>query len=202
MANSNSAVDVYIEKAADFAKPILKHLRALVQQVCPTAEEGLKWNFPHFTYKGDMLCHMAAFKNHCVFGFWKASLMKDKWLMENAKAETAMGHYGKITSKSDLPPDKIIIAHIKEAMKLNDEGIKVPKTKPAITKINVPDYFIKEIKKNKKAWAVWQKFSNSHLKEYTEWITDAKREETRNSRMQQAIEWMADGKDRNWKYKK
>jgi uncharacterized protein YdeI (YjbR/CyaY-like superfamily) len=203
MANKNPAVDAYIEKAADFAQPILSHLRSLVHKACPQVEEAIKWGFPHFTYKNDMLCHMAAFKQHCVFGFWKASLMKDDWLVENAKAETAMGHYGKIKSLKDLPADKIIMSQVKEAMKLNDEGKKVPKEKPAkLATVEAPEYFLKVIAKNKKAWAVWEKFSNSCKKEYVEWITEAKREETREKRIEKAGDWMAEGKDRNWKYKK
>lgn len=203
MAEKNPAFDAYIEKSADFAKPILHHLRSLIHKACPTAVEKIKWGFPNFEYKNDMLCHFASFKKHCAFGFWKGSLMKDQWLIENATSEKAMGHYGKITSLKDLPSDKVIINHVKEAMRLNDEGIKVPRTKPAnITPVETPEYFLKEIRKNKKAQVAWEKFSNSHKKEYVEWIVDAKRDETRNKRIQQAIEWIAEGKGRNWKYVK
>lgn len=69
-------------------------------------EEKIKWSFPHFDYKGEMMCSMAAFKQHAVFGFWKAALVKDSILIENAKSEIAMGHLGKITSLKDLPSDK------------------------------------------------------------------------------------------------
>ena len=203
MPGKNPAFDAYIEKSADFAKPILNHLRSLVHKACPAADEKIKWGFPNFEYKNEMLCHFASFKKHCAFGFWKGSLMKDQWLKENAEMENAMGHYGKITSLKDLPADKIIMAHIKEAMKLNDEGIKVSRTKPGkASQIETPGYFLKEIRKNKNAWSNWEKFSNSHKKEYVEWIVDAKREETRDKRMQQAIEWIAEGKGRNWKYVK
>ena len=203
MPGKNPAFDAYIEKSADFAKPILNHLRSLVHKVCPAADEKIKWGFPNFEYKNEMLCHFASFKKHCAFGFWKGSLMKDQWLKENAEMENAMGHYGKITSLEDLPADKIIMTHIKEAMKLNDEGIKVPRTKPGkASPIETPGYFLKEIRKNKNAWSNWEKFSNSHKKEYVEWIVDAKREETRDKRMQQAIEWITEGKGMNWKYVK
>ena len=93
MGKKDKRIDAYIEKAADFAKPVLKHFRELVHQACPDAEETWKWSFPHFDYNGGPLAHMAAFKQHCAIGFWKASLMKDnEKLMANAKRETAMGH--------------------------------------------------------------------------------------------------------------
>src|SRR4249920_1912524 len=125
MGKKEKAIDNYIARSADFAKPILNHIRELVHKTCPDAEEKMKWSFPHFDYKGEMMCSMAAFKQHCVFGFWKAALMKDPVLIENARSEVAMGHLGRITSLKNLPSDKKIIVWIKEAMKLNDEGIKV-----------------------------------------------------------------------------
>ncbi|MBS4064638.1 MAG: YdeI/OmpD-associated family protein [Chitinophagaceae bacterium] len=201
MPTTDSRIDAYIKRSAPFAQPILNHLRKLVHKACPHAEETMKWSFPHFDYKGEMLCSMAAFKQHCVFGFWKASLMKDPMLMQNAKSETAMGHLGRITSLKDLPSDKQMIAYIKEAMKLNDEGIKVKKEKPTAKKeLPTPPDLLAALKKNKKAWAIYEKFPPSHKKEYILWVEDAKREETRSNRIQQTVEWVAEGKQRNWKY--
>jgi uncharacterized protein YdeI (YjbR/CyaY-like superfamily) len=205
MEKKEKAIDAYIAKAADFAKPILVHIRELVHKVCPEVEEKMKWSFPHFDYKGEMMCSMAAFKAHAVFGFWKGSLMKDPVLMENAKSETAMGHLGRLTSLKDLPSDKKITAWIKEAMMLNDKGIKVAKTKPTEKEkkaLVIPDYFQKVISKNKKAAAAFDAFSYSHKKEYVEWITEAKTDETRNKRMTTAVEWLSEGKNRMWKYQK
>lgn len=203
MATKSKQIDAYVAKSADFAKPILNHLRELVHKTCPDAEEKMKWSFPHFDYKNEMLCSMAAFKQHCSFGFWKAALMKDPVLLETAKSEAAMGHLGKITSLKDLPPDKKIIAWIKEAMKLNDERKKVVKTKPVVKeKLAVPDYFTAAVKKNKKAWATFETFAPSAKKDYVEWVTEAKTEETKNKRLAQSIEWMAEGKRRNWKYER
>jgi len=197
-------VDNYILKAQPFAQPILNHLRALIHHACPDAEEKMKWSFPHFDYKGAPMVSIAGFKQHCAFGFWKAALMKDKSLLENAKEEKAMGHLGKITSLKDLPSDKKIIAWIKEAMKLNDEGIKIPKNKNPNSKqeIETPDYFKKELNKNLLAQDTFDSFSPSAKREYLEWITDAKTEPTRVKRIAQAIQWMSEGKKRNWKYEK
>ena len=143
MATKDKRIDAYIAKSADFAKPILNHIRSLVHKACPGVEETMKWSFPHFDYQGEMMCSMAAFKQHCSFGFWKATLMKDPKLMERAKSEEAMGHLGKITSQKDLPSDKVMIAYIKEAMKLNDDGVKVAKAKPTkIKELPVPEYFL------------------------------------------------------------
>ncbi len=106
-----------------------------------------------------------------------------------------------ITSLKDLPPDKALLDLIKQAKRLNDEGVKLPsKEKKAPKELATPDYFLNELKKNKSALAVFENFSPSQKKEYVQWITEAKSEDTRNKRMATALEWIAEGKKRNWKY--
>jgi uncharacterized protein YdeI (YjbR/CyaY-like superfamily) len=200
MPKTDKRIDTYIAKAEPFAQPILKHLRELVHEVCPDVVETMKWSFPHFDYNG-VMCSMASFKQHAVFGFWKASLMKDKSLMDNAASETSMGHLGKIKSLKDLPSDKIMKGYIKEAMELNDMGAKVVRTKPVKDrKVTVPASLKKALEKNKKASKTFEEFSSSNKKEYVDWITEAKTEETRDKRIKTAVEWMAEGRIRNWKY--
>lgn len=204
MGKKSPKIDAYIVKSADFAKPVLVHLRKLVHQACPEVEENLKWGMPSFEYKG-LLCGFASFKQHCTFGFWKASLMKDAKVLLGNESNTAMGNLGRITSLKDLPKDNVITGWIKEAMKLNDAGIKVSKAKPQKhdkKDLVIPKYFTDAVKKNKNARATFDKFSYSARKEYVEWITGAKSEDTRDKRMEQAIEWMAEGKPRHWKYMK
>ena len=204
MGKKEKFIDAYIAKSAAFAQPVLNHIRHLVHTTCPKVEEKMKWSFPHFDYKGEMMCSMAAFKQHAVFGFWKAALMKDASLLQKARSEESMGHFGKITSVKDLPPDKKLIAYLNEAMKLNELGIKLPSKSKSTEKkeITVPDYFATALSKNKKAEQIFEAFSNSHKREYVEWITEAKSEETKVKRMASAIETMTDGKSLNWKYVK
>jgi uncharacterized protein YdeI (YjbR/CyaY-like superfamily) len=201
MGKKDNRIDDYISKAADFAKPILNHLRELIHTACPQVEETVKWSFPHFDYKGSF-CSMAAFKEHCAFNFWKAAIMRDaEKLLSNHG--NSMGHLGKIKSLADLPPDNTMINYIKEAVKLNDEGIKLPpKKKTDIAAVTVPDYFTKALIKNKTAYKIFEAFSPSHKKEYVQWITDAKSEETRNKRIDKAINQIAESKKLNWKYER
>lgn len=207
MSKKNPRVDAYIDKSEEFAKPILNHLRALVHKACPEVQEVIKWSSPHFDYKDGPMCHMASFKKHCAFGFWKAALMKDESLMATAKSEIAMGHLGKITSLKDLPSDKVLTGYIKEAMKLNEAGIKLPsKSKPASEAqkeaLKIPDYLAKCFKTHREAKKVFEAFSYSNKKDYIEWLEEAKTEATRNKRLETALEWMAEGKTRHWKYQK
>jgi uncharacterized protein YdeI (YjbR/CyaY-like superfamily) len=202
MGKRDERIDAYIAQSADFAPPVLKHLRELVHRACPTVEETMKWSFPHFDYKG-MMCSMASFKQHCAFGFWKASLMKDPQKLLTQSRE-AMGQMGQIKSLADLPPDDVLIAYIKEAARLNEENIKLPaKTKATKKKdLIVPDDVSQALKENQRASETFENFSYSNKKEYVEWIKEAKTEATRNKRLATAIEWMNEGKSKNWKYEK
>jgi uncharacterized protein YdeI (YjbR/CyaY-like superfamily) len=202
MSATDPRIDAYIKKSAPFAQPIMKHLRALVHKACPEATETMKWSFPHFEYKG-ILCSMAAFKQHCSFGFWKFSLMKDDKKLLNKVGNTDMAAFDRISSMDDLPSDKILIAYIKEAARLNDEDIKVEKPKkPAKKELPIPPALAAALKKNKKAATTFENFAPSHRREYIEWINEAKTEDTRNRRVETTIEWVAEGKGRNWKYEK
>ena len=202
MPAKSAKVDDYIAKAAPFAQPVLEHLRAVVHDACPSVEEAWKWNFPNFLYKGAILCTMSAFKEHCSFGFWKGSLLSDPDKLLPTTGKTGMGHLGKITSLSDLPSDEIMKKYIKEAMRLNDEGVKLPpKTKATAPKdIAVPGYFTEALEASEKAKLAFNQFPYSHKKEYIEWFEDAKTEATRNKRVAQALQWLEEGKSRNWKY--
>jgi uncharacterized protein YdeI (YjbR/CyaY-like superfamily) len=196
MGKKDPRVDAYIAKSGDFAKPILGQIRAIVHDACPHVEETMKWSFPHFDYKG-MMCSMAAFKEHCAFGFWKASLILDG----NGRSDGAMGQFGRITALSDLPSEKVMRDYIQKAMALNDSGTTVKRdAKPAKKPIPVPADFNAAVKKNKRALAAFEALSPSHRREYLEWITEAKTDDTRKRRIGQAIAWMAEGKSRNWKY--
>ncbi len=199
MPSKDPRIDAYIAKSADFAKPILQHLRKVVHAGCPNVEETLKWSMPHFDHKG-VMCGMAAFKEHCSFGFWKADLILER---DNQAEKRGMGSFGCIKSLKDLPDEKTLVGYVKKAAALNEAGVKVPgRAQPKKrAPIPVPPYFAAALKKNAPARKTFEAFPPSHRREYLEWVTEAKREETRNERLAKTIKWLAEGKSRHWKYK-
>jgi uncharacterized protein YdeI (YjbR/CyaY-like superfamily) len=197
MGRRDPRIDAYIAKQKEFAKPILMRLRDVVHTACPDVEETIKWSSPFFDYKGQPMCGMAAFKEHAAFHFWKGSLIDGL----DSEGRGSIGSVGRLTSVKDLPNKKQLTAYIKAAMKLNDEGIVVPKTKTAPkTEAKVPPELATALAQNRKAQTAFEKFPPSHRREYVEWITEAKRDETKAKRVARAVEWIAEGKSRNWKY--
>lgn len=198
MGKRDPRVDAYIAKSAAFAQPILAHLRELVHAGCPDVEETLKWSMPSFLYRGKILCGMAAFKQHCAFGFWKGREMG----YAESKEGKAMGQFGRITMLRDLPAKGGLLALIKRAMQDSEVRVaqpakprKAPRPAP-----KAPDDLAAALRKNKKALVVYEAFSPSAKREYVDWLVEAKREETREKRLAQAIEWIAEGRQRNWRY--
>ncbi|MEO6227218.1 MAG: YdeI/OmpD-associated family protein [Thermomonas sp.] len=190
-------IDAYIERAAPFAQPILRQLREAVHAACPQVEESIRWSMPSFTYAGGILCQMAAFKQHASFGYWKHALV-----MGEGVERDGMGSYGKMASLEDIPSKQQLRADIRKAMKLNEDGVKAPAARKTAAKplLEVPVELIAALKKNKAAKATFDAFPPGCRREYIEWISEAKRQETRVKRVAQTIEWLAEGKRRNWKY--
>jgi uncharacterized protein YdeI (YjbR/CyaY-like superfamily) len=196
-------VDAYIEKAAPFAQPILAHLRKLMHQACPHANESIKWGMPFFIQQGVIIASMAAFKQHCAFGFWGKEMTKllDR---DGLKSSDAMGSLGRITGLEALPSDRELLTYMSQAASLVESGertksIDRPK-KSAKKAVRVPSELAAALRKNKMATKVFAEFSSSCKREYADWIAEAKRPETREKRVKQAIEWIAQGKQRNWRY--
>ena len=187
-------IDAYIANAADFARPILVHLRDVVHAACPGVEETIKWGMPHFMHHG-MLAGMAAFKAHATFGLWRG-----KELVPDGD-ESAMGQFGCLASVRDLPPKRTLVALVKKAAALNEAGTPRPRRVVAKKPPPVPSpAFAAALKRNREAARNFAALAPGQQREYVAWIDEARREETRDKRIAQAVEWIAEGKLRNWKY--
>jgi uncharacterized protein YdeI (YjbR/CyaY-like superfamily) len=196
-------IDAYIEKSAPFAQQVLTHLRRLMHQACPHATESVKWGMPFFLQQGVILASMAAFKRHCAFGFWGPE-MKKVLAREGLKSSEAMGSLGRITGLPDLPPDRVLLAYMRQAGELVESGQRTKsierRNKAKRGAVRIPPELTAALEKSKMATKVFDEFSPSCRREYAEWIAEAKRPETKKKRVQQAVEWIAQGKPRNWKY--
>jgi uncharacterized protein YdeI (YjbR/CyaY-like superfamily) len=201
MKNTSPEVDRYIAAAAPFARPILERIRSAFHKAHPDVTETMKWSFPHFEYKG-LLGSMAAFKQHVSWGFWKGRLMADPLGVIPPAGETSMGGL-KIGDVKELPSEKNMIAYVREAIRLNEAGVKSERPARAPkAEAEVPADLVAALKKAPAAKKAFEAFSPSHRREYIEWITEAKQDATRQKRLATTIEWLSEGKSRNWKYER
>jgi uncharacterized protein YdeI (YjbR/CyaY-like superfamily) len=196
MPTTDPRVDAYISRSAEFAKPVLTRLRAIVHRGCPDVVETIKWGMPSFEHHG-ILCGMAAFKEHCTFGFWNRALE-----VSIPGAKTAMGQFGRITSVSDLPKDSVLIGYVREAARLNATGQKVGPVRRKRAPLPVPRPLTEALKKKPGAIERFRELSPSQRRDYSEWISEAKTDSTRQKRLATSVEWISQGKPRMWKYMK
>lgn len=190
--DTDPRVDEYIAKAADFARPILEHLRGLAHRALPDAEEAIKWGMPHFLVNGKNVAGMAAFKAHCTFV-----------IHGDGRQGDAMGQFGRITAIPDLPDEAELAQKLRAAReRVETSGTAVKQIRKAKPVIAMPDDFAAALADVPGASTHYESFSPSARRDYLEWITEAKTTSTRQKRIAQALEWITEGKKRNWKYEK
>ena len=198
MPTTDPRIDAYIQRAAPFAQPVLTHLRGVMHAACPGLHETIKWGMPFFVDDERILAHMAAFKQHCAFGFWRG-----REAVALGKGDEAMGQFGRITSVADMPPRREMLAIVKQAIAQTAVQAAAPRLPRAVAPkpaAAVPADLAAALAGHEAARSCFDAFPPGKQREYVDWIVDAKRDETRARRVAQAIEWLGQGKPRHWKY--
>jgi uncharacterized protein YdeI (YjbR/CyaY-like superfamily) len=196
-------IDTYIAQAEPFAQPVLRRLRKLVRAGCPQAEETLKWNMPAYVLGKKILLITPSFKAHCRCVFWHSAVQK---LIREELGKTGRGMelLGRIAGVADLPPARALLRFIRAAAAQAAPGAKAPGEgkAPVRRTPRPPSDLAAALRKNARAANTFASFSPSCRREYIEWITEAKRPETRNRRLAITVLWLSQGKRRNWEYEK
>lgn len=183
-------VDAIIEKADDFAKPIMRQLRSLLQHTVPEATETIRSGFASFDYKGPF-CSVGIFKDHVSLGFWKQKLLEDA---EGLLAPA--GKLSKITSIENLPEDGVITGLIEKAARLNDfsdkpEIIQHTSGENAET---LPEDFAAALALNILANNAFENLDADAQKEYLTWIGEAQTNTDRTRRIETGLHQISQGK--------
>jgi len=194
---------MYIAQAEEFAQPILTHIRELVHKASPEIEESIKWSRPFFVHRGVVLGNMAAFTAHCSFGFW-GSEMAAVLRADGIDRGDASGSFGRLTTVKDLPPAKVLLGYLKQAVLFAESGNgksrMSPKERAKKGEVVVPAELVAALEAKAVAKANFAKLSPSCRREYIEWIDEAKRSETRDRRVATTVEQVSEGKALHWKY--
>ncbi len=210
MGSKDKRVDAYIKKAAPFARPILERIRDDFHKASKDVEEDIKWGVPAFMHEG-IVGGMTAFKKHVGVGFWHASALPDPEGLFPDGGGSFMRV--KLTEVADLPGKRVLQGYVKRAVAYNAALAKDKKAgakkvakkrtsgKPAA---KAPPELAAafKLKKHAKAKAFFGGLPPSAKREYCEWISEAKREATKEKRLATTLEWLGEGKRRHWKYEK
>lgn len=192
-------VDDYIAKAPEFARPMCRKLRDIVRQAAPDLREEIKWGSPMWVGRG-VVCGMGAFKAHVSLHFFKGQLLKDPDGVLTHGEGNASAKSVKFTELGEIVP-KRLEKLIREAVKVDaDEKAKAaPRVKRP--ELPVPHDLAEAMEREPAAHKYWGTLPPSCRREYIEWITSAKREETRAKRLEEAMVMLSAGRRRHEQYK-
>jgi hypothetical protein len=193
-------INQYIAEQPEWQRKLLVRLRQLIHSTDADVEETWKWNSPHFDHQGIMI-GLQAFKEHVAVWFHKGALVKDpKKLFEALPKGEEKGMRSYKLYEDDKLNEAAFIDLVKQAVALNAKGTKLTDAKPARKALVVPEDLEQVLHKDPTAWANWEAFPYSHKKDYIEWVTDAKQEETRKRRIAQALEKIREGESKEEKH--
>ena len=184
-------VDAYIAAQADFARPILERVRAAMALGCPDAVETIKWGRPFWTRGATLLGMMSGFKAHVAFGAWRP--------MGSTAPGRAEAGWDKVTSADALPDADVLAGQLRAAFAaVAAAPVEKPPRRPSAA-VEAPADLIAAIDATG-GTAHFAAFPPGARREYVDWITEAKRPETRAKRIAEAAAWIAQAKRRHWKY--
>lgn len=170
----------------------LKLLRNILLQSGLTEES--KWGVPCYSYKGNNVLLMSAFKNFCSLNFLKGALLQDaEKLLVKAGENTQAARLLKFTSVQEIIPiENTIKAYIQEAIDIEEKGLIV--TLKKIDDYPVPEEFQSVMDENPKIRAAFDALTPGRRKGYLLHFTQPVQSKTRTARIEKCLPKIMQGK--------
>ena len=161
--------------------------------------ETVKWGGPSYTYEDKNILGVGAFKNFFTIWFYKGVFLKDEAnvLVNAQEGVTKSLRQWRFTSKDQID-EKLIIKYVEEAIAVEKAGLEV---KPAKKETVIPELLQKELDNSPALMEAFNKLTPFKQREYTEFISSAKREETKLARMEKVKPILLLGIGLNDKYR-
>ncbi len=195
-SKSTSVVDIIAEM-----EPWVEELMLLREIILSTGlKEEIKWGGPIYTLDGKNVVAIGGFKNFATIWFHQGVFLTDpEKVLVNANEERTRGlRQWRFTSMKEIKP-ALIKKYVLEAVKNAKAGKEIkPEKKAAIA---LPAELQAAFKKEKALQAAFQGLTPGRQREYLEYISEAKGEETRLRRVAKCAPIILAGKGLNEKYK-
>ena len=178
-------------------KNLLERLRKLL--LSTELEEKMKWGIPTYCLKNKNVAGIGAFKSYAGIWFFNGVFLKDEAnvLINAQEGKTKGMRQWRLESIDDVNDD-LLLSYIKEAIKNQKEGKEIkPEKKPLI----IPDELKEALASDTSLYEAFEGMSLSCKREYAEYISEAKREETRMKRLDKIIPMILEGGGLNDKYR-
>ena len=194
----NAKVTEYINNKNTWTQE-LNLLRSVLLEV--GFEETVKWGAPVYVYKGKNIVGLSAFKNYCGLWFFQGSFLIDeqKKLVNAQEGKTQAMRQWRFFTVEDIQPD-LVKQYALEAIKNSEEG-KELKVKRNTKPLSIPDELQLEFDKDERLKEAFNGFSLSKQREFSDYISEAKREATKQKRLEKIIPMILNGVGLYDKYK-
>lgn len=162
-------------------------------------KEANKWGIPVYTYNDKNIVGIAGFKSYFGLWFYNGVFLKDESnKLVNANEEKTKSLRQWRFYSSDEIDESLILKYIKEAIEIEEKGLKI---EPQKKKVDVPDLLKNALNEDAYLKKAFNQFTPYKQKEFFEYITSAKREITKQNRLEKIIPLIKDGVGLNDKYR-
>ncbi len=189
--------EAYLASKSKWGKE-LNQLRSILLSF--DLKECIKWNAPVYTYQGQNLIRLGAFKNYAGIWFFQGALLSDSAnVLTNAQeGETKALRQMRFNSNDKIPED--LIRHfIAETIQNCLDGKKI---KPRTSTPLILHPLLKEaFQENPILEIAFNSITTYKQKEFCIHLAGAKREETQLKRLEKIIPLILAGKGLNDKYR-
>ncbi len=191
-----TSVEEYIENQEAYSNG-LEILRQLM--LSTNMQETVKWGMPTYTINNKNVLGISAFKHHFGVWFFNGVFLADPHqLLYNAQEGKTKGlRQLRFTDEKQIDKS-IILAYVYEAIDNQRKGLEVKPTKKPLI---VPKELAAVFSKNDKLAALFEGLSLGKKREFTEYISNAKREETKLKRIEKSIPMILNNIGLNDKYR-
>lgn len=169
-----------------------KQLRRIVIE-CGLTEES-KWGVPCYTFQGNNIGVVSAFKEYASLSFFKGALLQDtNDILDKPGENTQAARLIKFTSTGQIMKmETTLKAYIYEAIEVEKAGLKVPLKETS--EFNIPEEFQKSLHENPELKAAFEALTLGRQRGYLLYFSQPKQSKTRESRIEKCIPLIFEGK--------
>ncbi len=194
------SVDHYISEQGEWAE-MLQKLRDIIRSA--DLEEKIKWGMPCYIDRGKNISSIFATKDFVGLWFFQGALLTDPYnVLSNAQeGKTKAMRRWKFFKNEDLDQNRIH-EYLYEAIENQRAGREIKPQRGSKKPLIMPVELQKALDNDPILNEAFNEFSLGRKREFTDHISEAKREETRIRRLEKSIPMILEGISPNDKYRK
>jgi uncharacterized protein YdeI (YjbR/CyaY-like superfamily) len=191
MNTMNPKVDGFLRKAKQWREEMQK-LRMIALD-CELTED-VKWRFPCYTFQKHNIVLIHGFKEHCAYLFFKGALLKDtSGILVKPGVNTQASRQIRFTNVQQIiGMEPILKAYIREAIEVDEAGLKVKLKKTS--EFKVPEEFQSKLEDSPALKAAFAALTPGRQRAYILHFSAAKQSKTRASRVAKCTRQILKGK--------